>query len=171
MNYIFENISNLYPDALTRIDILIKIFENAGYNKTTKSIVSTNDNQTAIILRLYILSYIAQAISGVEFQSSSDALALIVKIRPVFEAELSDDLDADTFSWVSRIFTKSLQDISTRGSVLPEINKFIADGIPLSVIAQYLYQDGSRFDEILLRNNKKIRHPLFFNGTLEVLSQ
>ena len=36
MNDIFENISNLYPDALTRIDILIKIFENAGYNKTTK---------------------------------------------------------------------------------------------------------------------------------------
>ena len=96
---------------------------------------------------------------------------LLQSINPLFEAELNDtNISQDTFSWLSRLKIKIANDVSTRGSILPQINSFKSDMIPLPVVSQYLYQTGDRMDEIIQRNNKVIKHPLFFSGTLEVLS-
>lgn len=168
MDDIFNNILEAYPNPNTCIDILINIFSKSGYDPSTKTIENSDSYS---LLRIYCLAYIAYVIPSIEFTSSSDAMNLISRIRPLFESELTDVLiSGDTFSWLSRIYTKCLNDISTRGSVLPQINSFYCDDLPIPVVAQYLYQNGSRDDEIMLRNNEKIIHPLFYNGYLEVLA-
>ncbi|MCP9318757.1 hypothetical protein KBX73_02990 [Acetobacter persici] len=169
MDDIFNNIIEAYPNPNTCIDILINIFSNSGYDKTTKTI---ENSETYSILRIYCLAYISYVIPSIDFTSSSDSINLISRIKPLFESELTDALiSGDTFSWLSRIYTKCLTDISTRGSLLPQINSFYSEYLPVPVVAQYLYQDGSRDDEIIIRNNEKIIHPLFYNGQLEVLSE
>ncbi|MEN3168774.1 hypothetical protein [Gluconobacter sp. OJB] len=171
LNTIFENISNVYPDPIQRISILQKMFSTCGYDSSTQSLTATDDDQSNSVLRIYILAYIANTIPYITFTSSSDALILVSQLKPLFEASFNDQLlNSDIFSWLNRIYQKSIADISSRGSQLPQINSFYSDMMPLPVIAQYLYQDGSRTSEILLRNND-MDHPLFCNGMLEVLAQ
>lgn len=171
LDTIFDNITGVYPDPVQRISILQKLFSQCGYDLTTQSLTSTDDDQSNSILRIYILAYIANTIPYISFTSSSDALVLVSQLKPLFEATFNDQLlNGDIFSWLNRIYQKSIADISSRGSQLPQINTFYSDMMPLPVIAQYLYQDGSRSSEILLRNND-CDHPLFCSGMFEVLAQ
>lgn len=171
LSEIFEKLSVVYPNATDRLNVLIKMFTLSGYDQSNKVITSTNDNVTSSLIRIYCLAYIANTIPYITFDSSSQAMSIIQQIRPLFEAELSDTLKSgDTFGWLSRLLNKSIADISTRGSQLPQVNSFYCDLLPIPVVAQYLYQNGDRDSEIVLRNNSKIKHPLFYQGQLEVLS-
>lgn len=171
MDEVFQSLISLYSNPIDRINVLIKVFQNSGYNTTTKTLMNTQDDDTASLLRLYALSYLSYTIPNIEFSSSSEAMDLIRSIRPLFEAELTDkNINGDTFSWLSRIYNKCIADISTRGSQLPQITAFYCNNLPIPVVSQYLYLDGSRSDEILIRNNKNIKHPLFYDGKLEVLT-
>ncbi|ARW49490.1 hypothetical protein [Acetobacter pasteurianus] len=168
---IFNSFISIFQNPLDRVNALITVFGNLGYDEATKAITTTQDDKSAVIFRCYCLSYIAYTVPNIDFTSSSDALNLLDQINDIFEAQLKDDnISGDTFSWLSRLKTKITTDISTRGSVLPQINQFTCEMLPLPVISQYLYQTGARSDEILIRNNNTVVHPLFYSGTLEVLS-
>ncbi|GBR17408.1 hypothetical protein [Gluconobacter frateurii] len=168
---IFENISNVFPDPLSRVAIFQKMFAQLGYDPLTQTLTATDDEQSNSTLRIYVLAYIANTIPYITFTSSTDSLNLISQLKPLFEAEFNDVLlTGEVFSWLSRIYQKSIADISTRGAQLPQVNTFYAESMPLPVIAQYLYQNGARTAELLLRNND-LDHPLFCTGMLEVLAQ
>ncbi|WP_406236908.1 hypothetical protein ACF3NX_06345 [Acetobacter orientalis] len=132
------------------------------------------DDQAASTLRIVILSYIAQAISNLEFSSSSQAQDILKEIKPIFEAQFNDqNMDVTAYNRMRRLYTKAVADIGQRGSILPRVVTFAIDpedSIPLPVLAQYIYQDGSMADDILLRNNQTIIHPLFVNTSLEVIN-
>lgn len=169
MDDIFNNLISVYPDPLKRLSVFIEIFKNSGYNEQTQT-VSGGDSHTHFVLRMYALGYIANTVPYINFDSSSQAISLIETLKPLFESQFSDsNMSGDDFSYIQLIYTKCIADISTRGSLVPEVNDFYCEMLPLPVVAQYLYQDGSRSDEILYRNNQNIRHPLFCQGVLEVL--
>ncbi|MFT8850367.1 hypothetical protein [Acetobacter orientalis] len=174
MKNIFNNIVDLYPDPVQRLSILISMFGKVGYDPTNRILVPTNNETAATSLRTMILSYIAAAVSQIEFDSSSQAQNILSTLKPLFDAQKNDDtLDATAFNRLQRLYRKTIADISTRGSVLPQVVEFYVDPtdkIPLPVLAQYIYQDGAMADDILLRNNSKIIHPLFVNTTLEVIN-
>ena len=171
---IFDNISSLYPDPSQRITMLISMFSESGYDPTNRILVPTVNETTATSLRIVTLSYISAAISELEFDSSSQAQRIMALIKPLFEAQMGDNnLGSQDFFRLQRLYSKTLADISTRGSILPQVVNFYVDpndNIPLNVLAQYIYQDGSQADDILLRNNDTIVHPLFVNTSIEVLN-
>lgn len=172
MDEIFNNLINVFPDPQTRTNVLVNMFSSVGYNPNTQQLVPTDDEQSATYIRCYICSYIAYTVPYIEFTSSQQATDLIKTLKPIYEAALTDTtLNIDTFSWLARIYSKAIADISSRGSQLPSVNSFICEMMPACVVAQYLYQDGSRSDEIIIRNNDAIQHPMFCDTTLEVLSK
>ncbi|MBF0892709.1 hypothetical protein HKD28_15055 [Gluconobacter sp. LMG 1744] len=170
---VFDNIVSLYPDPVQRISIMITMFASVGYDPNNRVLVPTANEATATSLRIMLLSYMSAAVSEVEFDSSSSANSLLSTLRPLFNAQMTDKtLDANGFNRLQRLFGKIVADISSRGSTLPQVVSFYvdpSDDIPLPVLAQYIYQDGSRSDEILLRNNSTVVHPLFVNTTLEII--
>lgn len=171
MDEIFEALTDVYPNPIDRLNVLVKMFSLSGYDTATQSIVKSMDDKTSSVMRIYCLAYIANTVPSITFDSSSQAMSIIKQVRPLFEAELNDSLiTPDTFAWLSRILNKTISDISSRGSQLPQINKFYCDTLPTAVVAQFLYQNGNRDQEIIIRNNQNIRHPLFYQGYLEVLS-
>lgn len=168
---IFDCFIQIFQNPQDRVNALISVFKNLGYDDKTQTIVPTQDDKSAVIFRCYCLAYIAYTVPSIEFESSSEALELIKTLNALFEAELKDTaISGETFGWLARLKTKIIADISTRGSIQPKINTFICEMLPIPVVSQYLYQTGTRADEILIRNNAKIRHPLFYTGSLEVLS-
>lgn len=171
---IMDNITDLYPDPVQRLSVFIGMMGRVGYDPTSRSLVPTMNETTATSLRIVILSYIGAAVSQIEFDSSSQAESILTSLKPLFEAQMGDvNLDSQAFNRLKRLYAKTISDISTRGSVLPQVVEFYVDPtdkIPLPVLAQYIYQDGSMADDILLRNNSKIIHPLFVNTTLEVIN-
>lgn len=168
---IFSSFLYIFQNPMDRVSALVNMFYSLGYNTATKTLTTTEDEVSATTLRCYCLAYIAYTVPNIEFTSSSDALDLISKLNPIFEAQLKDTtINSDTFSWIARLKRKIITDISVRGSILPQINQFYCELLPLPVVSQYLYQSGDRSDEIMIRNNATVIHPLFHTGTLEVLS-
>lgn len=171
MDDIFNSIITMFPDPNKRLNVLINAFKKSGYDEITQSISQSVNESTYSVIRLYCLAYIANTIPYIEFQSSNDAFLILEELKSLFEAQFKITDDSDIFDYLQTIYIKIIADISARGTIMPDINYFYCEKLPLPVVSQYLYQDGSRDNEILLRNNSKIRHPLFYTGQLEVLSE
>lgn len=114
----------------------------------------------------------AQILAATVFVSRADADAALAAISPAFDAAI--ETAANNFDQVAYQALVALEgavatDLSTRAFALPTIvNYGFARNLPALWIAQSLYQDASRADELVAEND--VVHPLFMPRQIEALS-
>lgn len=140
--------------------------------RSTPSKRQQADNQDAVVdvVRATVLTAAAEAAASTVFDSVDEAMA----VRADLLAEIDDQaLTADdpTFEALRALRAALVEDTGARGAGLPNVLTITPTEIePALVIAQRMYGDARRAEDIVTRNN--IRHPGFVPGgqTLEVLS-
>ena len=159
-----------YTDPLLQVRALLKIIEMYGYSAELKQITNYSDAYQCV--RFYAYVQIAEAVSSIQFQSSTDSKDITDQLNAMFEAEYEFQVDMDIFNYLSDLQAQTCSVILSEGFGLPTLITYNANtSLPAVVVAQNLYQNGARSDEIILRNNQNIIHPLFMPLQLEVLSE
>lgn len=140
---------------------------------TTASLIQQAGNQAAIagLMQRAATAEAARAAASAPFASADEATALRELFTTQFDA-LLDAADADdVFTALTALHAAVVRDLNTRAAKLPRTRKVTPSATqPVLVLAQRLYGDANRADDIVARN--KIRHPGFVPGgvALEVLS-
>lgn len=160
---------DFYSDPLLQIKALIQLINLYGYSDSLKQV--TNSSAEYQSVRFYALVGIATAVQSIEFTSSTDAQTLNLQISNIYEAELEFTQDAQLFDYLNNLQASTCSLISERGNGEPRLYKKTQKVVMPAVLWAYdLYQDETRTDEIILRNNEIVIHPLFMPTTLEVLT-
>ena len=150
-------------------DQLRLLSQLASYQSPT---VLAGGAETAALIRRTALCAIANSVSNYDPISSNDAEARIAFVLPLFDAEIEyagDQNNLLSFDALQQMRQGIFDDLSTRAANLPEvINVAVPSNLPACVIAQRLYQDGSRDMELIVRNDPI--HPGFMNSVVEALS-
>lgn len=100
-------------------------------------------------------------------EAGQDALALIDH-----QLQTSAAINDDVYNTLAELRAALVTDLRERATALPNLASFTPQTtLPALVVAQRLYGDATRADEICVRNN--VRHPGALRGgmTLEVLSE
>lgn len=140
---------------------------------TTASLAQQSDNQVAIagLMQRAATAEAARAAASASFASADEAIALRDLFTDQFDA-LFDAADSDdVFTALTDLHAAVVHDLNTRAAKLPRTRKVTPSATqPALVLAQRLYGDATRADDIVARN--KIRHPGFVPGgvVLEVLT-
>lgn len=128
---------------------------------------------SASITRRLSLVALAEAVSNYEPTSSTEARRIADRIDPIFEAETRRCADAShrtTYRMLRRLRTAVMQHLQQRGSQLPElVTHTFHTELPAAVIANMIYGDYTRADE-LVRRNEPVVHPLFMPRRIESLA-
>jgi prophage DNA circulation protein len=118
------------------------------------------------------LSVLGNTIQAYEPTSSTDAQNVINTITPVFQTAIQvagDAFDYDSYGALNQIFFGCVQDMTARGSLLPPLIEWtVPANMPACTLAQLMYQDGGRDDDLILRVNPI--HPLFMPQQFVALS-
>ncbi|GBQ69638.1 bacteriophage protein [Ameyamaea chiangmaiensis NBRC 103196] len=134
--------------------------------------IATVQTATAMLCRQAALLSIAVACSTYEPTSSDDAEALQQQVAALFDDEATIAADAGntaTFLAMRGVRAKVLADLSARASALPSLMTVTRNaGLPALLLAQQLYQDGSRAPDLIRRANPV--HPAFMPTSFEALS-
>lgn len=105
--------------------------------------------------------------------SFDDALSLTNKIATLFDLEITVAGDAgqdDTFVALGLLRAAVISDLMARGaSLAPLVTVTMPETLPAVVVAQRLYGDASRADELIARVDPI--HPLFMPTTMLVLGR
>jgi len=129
-------------------------------------------SQTASLIRRTALCALAGAVSTYTPSSSNDAQARLAEITPLYDAEIeaaADLHDVESYSALRDLRQTIWDDLTNRAAFLPELVTLnVPAMMPACVLSQLVFQDGSRENEIILRNNPV--HPLFCNSTISVLT-
>jgi len=158
-----------YNDPLQKVQALIKIIETYGYDPTIRSVVN-NSSDYALIRQLSLVQ-IGSVIPDITFTSSTDAETLKDQLSYIFSAELDEITDYQVFDYMTKLRTAIQTELTKTGYALPELVTYTAKtNLPSCLIAQNIYQDGTRSDEIIQRNNANVVHPMFMPTTLIVLA-
>lgn len=115
---------------------------------------------------------LAQASATYQPSSSNDAVnvrTLVINLLN-WEIEIAGDQGADAVFNALRALAGAVSlDLTTRGASLPSITQYSARAsLPAAVIAQRLYRDPGRADELIREANSP--HPAFMPLNFEVLS-
>ena len=130
---------------------------------------ANRDAHNALVRGLAIVEA-ARTASTIDFISYDDAFAVLSSLLSAIDTEVLTASD-DVYAVLMDLRAAVVTDINTRGADMSRIIKYTLPRTdPALVIAQRLYGDATRAEEIIARNN--IRHPLFVPGgvALEVLS-
>jgi len=140
--------------------------------RTTPARIAQAANRDALnaLIRVTAIAEAARTASTIDYISYDAAVALMTRLLAAIDAEM---LVADDSVYATLVDLRAavVKDINTRGANLARIIKYTpVTTEPALVIAQRLYGDATRAEEIIARNN--IRHPLFVPGgvALEVLN-
>ena len=164
-----QTMLEFYTDPLLQVQALLKIIGEYGYSEELRQI--TNSQTTYSTVRFYSLVLIGQCVGNITFISSTDSKMIVTQLNNIFEAEYEYQTDMEIFDYLSELQAQTCSYVLSQGFGLPQLIEYSPKTtLPACVIAQNLYQDGSRSDEIIQRNNSNVRHPLFMPLTLEVLS-
>ena len=134
---------------------------------------STAAQATAALCRQYALIQLCQTLSTMSFSSYDDAAAAMALVTGLLDAEILTC--ADLF-WDAQ--ARGLQVLRTQitaaltalgANLAPLVTRSFGASLPASVIAQTLYQDGARTDEIIARVNPI--HPSFCPRSVRVLAR
>ncbi|MCO6414820.1 hypothetical protein JYK14_01320 [Siccirubricoccus sp. KC 17139] len=127
----------------------------------------------AALCRRAALSELALAVQDYAPASSDEASAALKRILPLYDAEIAnaaDRNDLDSCNELRSLRVIVTQDLQRRGMQLPEIMQVeLPTSLPSLTIAQMLYGDGRRADELERRVDTP--HPLFFPTRFEALSR
>jgi prophage DNA circulation protein len=117
---------------------------------------------------------IALAAASASYQpsSSDDAVRLRTLVVNMLGAEIDiagDQGEDETFNALRVLSAAVVADLTARGAALPSIRQYKAStALPAPVIAQMLYRDPSRADELVGEANPP--HPAFMPTSIKVLS-
>lgn len=118
------------------------------------------------------VSALAQLYASTNFVSAGDAEAArdqmndLIDIQATVAADAGDDI---AYAGWMALFTAVSADLTTRGQQLPQVLDFsFASNLPALVLAETIYQDGSRAAELVARNAAP--HPLFMPRQVEALA-
>lgn len=115
----------------------------------------------------------ALAIAGSQYQpqSSDDAIAVRTQVLAVLDDEITiagDQFEDGVFTSLRTLRALAVQDLNTRGAALPTlVDVKVASSLPSLALAQRLYRDSSRADELVARVVPV--HPAFMPRSFEAL--
>jgi prophage DNA circulation protein len=120
-----------------------------------------NDRAASLLWRVSALAVAVDAVADETFEAYDDAILVRDQLVELLaEDEARDDVEGDFFDSVVDLRLGVFADLTERALQLPEIVEYTPAGVTSAVeLAQLLYQDGSRADEIVERNG--IAHPAF----------
>jgi len=132
-------------------------------------------NQQAIVnlIQNTALIEMARSVSAMTFESRQEALAIRDDLDDLLTnamTELADSLQDEQYDALSKVQAAMINDISARGSRLPDIITVkTGNSLPAAVFAYNQYGDTHKTEEVAKRN--RIRNPLFLppHTELEVL--
>jgi hypothetical protein len=129
-------------------------------------------NAMAAACRRAVLVSLAQASASYQPASYEDAAALRTSLAAVLDIEITAAGDAGedaTYSALKTLRSASVQDLTARGASLPSIVTVVLHvQLPSLAIAQLLYRDASRSDEIAAQAGAV--HPAFCPVTFQALA-
>lgn len=172
-----EKLRISYSDPADQVRVLTSLArftEPFGYLGTSSlSIAIQSAAQIAAALcRRAVLASLARGVALWTPASSTEAVSALQSLVVLYDAEIqyaADQGDAETFNQLRTLRTAVVTDLETRSATLPELTTVtLPQAIPATVIAQFLYQDAKREQEIVARNNPV--HPLFTGPIIEVLT-
>jgi len=182
----FNNIQNSIKDPFRAMSLYRGLFDSGRHSLPIPSTTSNRKIQidnTAALHRLIQQAAITEAsrlVTQINFASSDDALAMRDTLLNAIDAQVEEPAVQSSSIVVSDAVYDSLQQlratltnyIYTEAAKLPRVSYFnTLETLPALVLAQRIYGDVDKADEIVSRNN--IRHPGFVLGgqSLEVLSR
>ncbi len=130
--------------------------------------------QTALgaLFRRSMMTALARASALYQPSSSTDAANLRGQLDTTFSAEIDiagDTPDDATFLALRQMRAAVILDLNTRGGALPVLETFnFPAPLPACVLAQMLYQDPSRTDELIVQIDPI--HPAFCPPSFQALS-
>jgi prophage DNA circulation protein len=148
----------------------------AAINSQTESGQRDTANSDAIhgLVRRHALASACEAASEIAYDSYDAAAAERERLADLLETEIDRAADAghdEEFRTLSDLYAATARDLTARGANLARVQyETLPASVPALALAQRLYADATRADEIVARN--RVRHPLFLPGgdPLEVLS-
>jgi prophage DNA circulation protein len=127
----------------------------------------------ADLFRRAALGGLVSAGSDYQPQSSGDAAAVRTLVLSVLDTEITtagDQFEDDVYTALRSLRGQAVQDLNSRGAQLPTlVTVTMPSSLPSLVLAQRLYRDASREDELVARAVPV--HPAFMPRTFEALNQ
>ena len=152
----------------------------ASIEPTTLSATGTTNERQAqqnarivdIVTRTVLFAAACDAAASETFTAFDDAVAARDELEALADAdEARDDVLDELHAAIRQMRLAMWDDLTNRALQLPRVVTYTPPGVTSAMeIAQFLYGDGSRADEIIARNN--IPHPGFVSPEpLQVLSE
>lgn len=170
---LIRNVTTGPQDALA----LARVFYRFGsllptpmVSTPSRRTVANNQVELLRLVRVTAVAEGARAASQVDFASYQDAIAARDEILDVIDIELEDAPD-ELFDALRTLRASVVRDAAARDANLARVVAYTPRSTaPALVLAQRLYADATREDELITRN--RVRHPLFVPGghALEVLT-
>jgi prophage DNA circulation protein len=144
---------------------------NAGLTGLPAAMGTMRDSM-AVTARRVALSSLARAAAAYRPVSYQDALALREAVSGAIETEMvaaGDAGDDATYTALRALRVAVVEDLTTRGATLPQMTTMtLPMPLPALTVAQRLYRDASRADEVTAAAD--VPHPAFLPVTLQVLA-
>lgn len=125
------------------------------------------------LFRRAALVALCRASTSYQPSSFDDAAALRTQITDLLDAEIliAGDQGADaTFDALRNLRTAVVRDLTARGANLAQLTTITSPTtMPSTVIAQRVYRDSERADELVIQANP--RHPAFMPVSFQALSK
>lgn len=116
---------------------------------------ATVQSATADLFRRGAAAALALAGSQYQPQSSDDAASVRAQVLSVLDAEITvagDQFEDDVFASLRALRSAAVQDLNSRGASLPTLTTVhVASSLPALALAQRLYRDPTRADELVAR--------------------
>lgn len=127
----------------------------------------------ADLFRRTALAGMAVAGAAYQPQSAADAAAVRSLVLDVMDDEITtagDQFEDDVYTALRALRARCVLDLNARGAQLPTlVTVTVASALPALVLAQRLYRDVDRADEIVARANPI--HPAFMPRAFQALNQ
>lgn len=160
-------VSSTPGDALRGMSTLAS-FTPAGPGGTSAAV----QGATADLFRRAAAGAVAIAGSQYQPQSSDDAAGVRAQVLDVLDAEITiagDQLEDGVYTSLRTLRAQAVQDLNARGASLPTlVTVEVARSMPALALAQRLYRDASRSDELIARVVPI--HPAFMPRTFTALN-
>lgn len=126
--------------------------DTAAQVRATDALTAANVSVTAMLRRAAVIA-LANSTTGYALTSYEDAQQLRTRVCEALDAEIviaADSGDDATFLALSALETAVVQDLTTRGESLATMQDItLGASLPVIVLAQRLYQDVTRYDDLL----------------------
>lgn len=161
-------------DALRLMQSLADFSPNSYSTASTSGAArSKMELAVAALFRRAAIAQLITATASYQPSSSADAQATLSKITTLLDAEIISTADAgddSTYMAFRAVREAVVKDLNTRGSQLSAIKTYtIGANLPALVVAQKIYQDPTRADELVTQAGPQ--HPAFMPASFDALAK